>query len=405
MPRRLRILPAVLLALALPAPAQAAVVWAVGDGGVAEPDDDRVADRIQHEGIDRLLYLGDVYETGTAAEFRDNFAPSFGRFRDIGHPTPGNHEWARRAEGYDPFWGARAPRNDGAHAYAFELEGWRFVSLNSEEDTSATSPQVRWLQRELAGSGDDCTVAFWHKPRYAAGREAAELEPFWSVLAGRARLALTGHEHNYQRLHPERGITPITVGTGGRFRYAIRDPADPRLAFGDDDTFGALRMDVRPGRIDWAFVAVDGRRLDQGTTTCSRPATAPAPVPSPTAPPPAPSSSPSGASRADVIIDSPRDRARHTRRLRLLRGRALVPAGARTGVVLTRRIGRACRAWDGRAFRARCTRAPLTALPSTFRWQLRFLARPRAGRYRLVSVVTGAGGRVLARDAHTFRIR
>jgi hypothetical protein len=122
----------------------------VGDGGVSGPEDDSLASWVAEEGIDRLLYLGDVYESGTAEEFETNYASSWGRFRRLTSPTPGNHEWGRREEGYDRYWGRRALGARGAHYYSFNLDGWHFVSLNSEEDTDASSPQVAWLRRDLS---------------------------------------------------------------------------------------------------------------------------------------------------------------------------------------------------------------------------------------------------------------
>ncbi len=124
-------------------------VWAVGDGGVAGPADDRLAARVAREGIDRLLYLGDVYETGTATDYAENYAPSWGRFKGITSPTPGNHEWDNRAEGYDRYWGSLAPRNRGGHYYSFNIGGWHFVSLNSHEHSGPGSAQAAWLRRDL----------------------------------------------------------------------------------------------------------------------------------------------------------------------------------------------------------------------------------------------------------------
>src|SRR4051794_10945803 len=70
-----------------------ALVWAVGDGADGGADAKAVAQRIAAEQPGRVLYLGDVYETGTAAEFADNFASVYGTLARVTEPTPGNHEW------------------------------------------------------------------------------------------------------------------------------------------------------------------------------------------------------------------------------------------------------------------------------------------------------------------------
>ena len=205
-------------------------MWAVGDGAVATSGDDQVAARIEREGLDHFLYLGDVYDTGTAQEYATRYDPSYGRFKAISSPTPGNHEWANRATGYDPYWGALAPQNGGGHWYSLDLGGWHLVSLSSQEPADEGSAQLAWLRRDLAAHPGRCTIAFWHKPRYSAGRHGdnAATEGAWAALSGHAVAVLSGHDHDYQRLAPNRGIVQFVVGTGGAPSYPV-NTSDPRL--------------------------------------------------------------------------------------------------------------------------------------------------------------------------------
>jgi len=244
-------------------------VWAVGDGGVASRADDRLASRVAREGIDRLLYLGDVYERGTARDYARNYAPSWGRFKRITHPTPGNHEWDNRAQGYDRYWGSRAPRNGRGRYYSFNLRGWHFVSLNSHEASGPRSAQAAWLARDLKRYPGTCTIAFIHRPRYSAGGHgnAPDLEPLYSRLSGRSVALLSGHDHNYQRLRPRRGITQFVVGSGGR-ELSDLDVGDPRLAAFDFQRHGALELVLRRGRVNYRFVRTGGRRTDAGSLPC-----------------------------------------------------------------------------------------------------------------------------------------
>ena len=80
------------------APRQAGttVIWAVGDGADGGSQGKQVARMIRADRPDRFLYLGDVYERGTAAEFRRNYSPVYGALNRITSPTPGNHEWGNR---------------------------------------------------------------------------------------------------------------------------------------------------------------------------------------------------------------------------------------------------------------------------------------------------------------------
>ena len=80
-----------------------AVVWAVGDGADGSARAKRLARLIAGERPDRFLYLGDVYETGTAEEFERNFARCVRRrWPRSPQPTPGNHEWGTAARGLLP---------------------------------------------------------------------------------------------------------------------------------------------------------------------------------------------------------------------------------------------------------------------------------------------------------------
>jgi 3',5'-cyclic AMP phosphodiesterase CpdA len=250
------------------APARRAVLWAVGDGATGGAAGRAVAGRIAAGRVDRLLYLGDVYEHGTAAEFRGAYATTYGRLAARTAPTPGNHDWPNHATGYDPYW-RRALGAPLPHWYAFRAGGWEVLSLDSEAPHGRGSAQERWLRARLRGGGT-CRIAFWHRPRFSAGThhgDQRDMAPLWNDLRGRAAIALAGHEHDMQRLRPIDGVTELVSGAGGADRYALR-PRDPRLAFGNDTTFGALRLDLRPGTAAYAFVSTAGRVLDRGTIRC-----------------------------------------------------------------------------------------------------------------------------------------
>src|SRR3954468_10461869 len=208
-------------------------VWAVGDGGNGTREAKRVAARIAEDHPERVLYLGDVYETGTAADFDARFATVYGALARRMEPTPGNHDWPQHAAGYDPYW--RKVKGRGLpHRYAFSLAGWRFLSLNSE--TPGDRAQLAFARREVARVKGTCLIAFWHKPRINAGvhrDDAPAVDPLWRVVKGRAALVISGHDHNLQRFRPIGGTEQLVVGAGGRERYHV-DEHDDRLAWSDD---------------------------------------------------------------------------------------------------------------------------------------------------------------------------
>jgi acid phosphatase type 7 len=244
------------------------VVWAVGDGADGGPAARRVAARIADGRVDRLLYLGDVYHEGTAADFARHYAPVYGRFARRTLATPGNHEWARRRSGFDPYW-SRVTGRPVRDWSATRVGSWEVLDLNSEASHGARSRQLRWLRAHVRRSAGTCRIAFWHRPRYNAGLvhgDSPDVEPFWRALRGHAVIVANGHEHDMQRFAPRDGITEFVSGAGGHGHYPVRRRAG--LRFSDATHDGALRLTLTRGRAAWAFVAADGTRLDAGTLRC-----------------------------------------------------------------------------------------------------------------------------------------
>ena len=269
-------------------PSDRALLWAVGDSADGSRGARRLARAIPGaRELDAFLYLGDVYSDGSARDFVRNYEPLYGHLEEVTAPTPGNHEWGNRALGYFPYWSAAR----GASAppwYAFRAAGWLVLSLNSEAPCQPGSSQHDWLSEQLCASDEPC-LAFWHRPRFSAGKHGdnRDVAPLWDAVRGRAALVLSAHDHNLQRFHPIEGATQVVAGAGGRSRYQLtrswrrflpwprprplagahRSFEDPRLAFGNDSDDGVVRLDLRPGRIDFAFVATDGRMLDEASVT------------------------------------------------------------------------------------------------------------------------------------------
>ena len=244
-----------------------AEVWAVGDAADDSDAARRLARRVIGARPDRLLYLGDVYERGTADEFERHYAPLYGPLANRTAPTPGNHDWPNHVEGYDRYW-RKVTGHPTPPWYAFRVGGWELISLNSEAPHDGGSAQLRWLRRQLREPGT-CRLAYWHRPRYSAGShgDQADVQPLWDALRRHATLILGGHDHNLQRFRPRDGMTQLVSGAGGRSHYDLnRD--DSRLMYANDTHDGALRLKLRRGRADMAFVDATGRRLDQAAVRC-----------------------------------------------------------------------------------------------------------------------------------------
>ena len=254
--------------LAAPA-AGTAVVWVVGDAADAGSDARAVARTVTQGRLDRLVYLGDVYERGTLREFRRKYDPLYGGVATRTWPILGNHEYFFRKVGFDVYWRRRVGQTP-PRWYRRRLGGWELLMLSSESPHSARSRQVRWLRARIAEAPESrCRIAFTHAPRYNAGSQHGddpELTPVWNALRGHAAATVSGHEHSLQRLKPVDGLVPLIAGAGGRELDQLTE--DDRLAFGDDTHYGALRLELREGRAAYTFVAAGGRVLDRGELRC-----------------------------------------------------------------------------------------------------------------------------------------
>jgi acid phosphatase type 7 len=255
------------LALSAGQPDQTATVWAVGDGADGSPIARRLARRIERDRPDAFLYLGDVYPSGTAEDYARNYDTVYGRLAAITWPTPGNHEWWAREEGYYAYW--RRHDRPARPWYRFDLGGWELISLNSQVPHGPGSRQLRWLGRVLDSGGGTCRLAFWHRARFSADSvhgDAPDIAPLWNALRGHARLVLNGHGHALMRYRRRGGLTQYVAGAGGRVLYRLRQ--DPRMAFGRSGRTGALRIELSPGAATLEFRAVNGELLDRSRATC-----------------------------------------------------------------------------------------------------------------------------------------
>jgi acid phosphatase type 7 len=232
---------------------------------------------------DAVAALGDLqYPSGSLADFRGSFEKTWGRFAGRMHPAIGNHEYETPgAAGYFATFGARAGR-PGEGWYSYDLGSWHVVALNANCDVvgcGAGSPQQRWLRADLAGHASRCTLAYWHQPRFSSGLHGSDdaLIPLWRTLQrGGADVALSGHDHDYERfapqtaagrLDPAHGIVQFVVGTGGASHYPIL--LARRNSRTHATVFGVLRLTLGRGAYRWRFVAEPGVGYrDAGATRC-----------------------------------------------------------------------------------------------------------------------------------------
>ncbi len=265
---------------------------------------------------DAVLALGDdQYQCGTLSSFERSYDRSWGRVKRITHPVPGNHEYGRSCHSDDPsgyfrYFGRAAGSNPGGW-YSFDLGTWHLIALNSEcsygrgrytiGGCGRGSPQETWLRRDLETHPNECTLAYWHEPRFSSGEhgDAQQMADIWNDLVrAHADVVLSGHNHDYERFAPigytprakktpgvpsfqdpnldPKGIREFVVGTGGKNHYGFyalgtRGAVPPLRGeqVRNADTFGVLKLTLYPDRYSWEFVPEPGHAFtDKGSGAC-----------------------------------------------------------------------------------------------------------------------------------------
>ncbi|HEV7765094.1 MAG TPA: metallophosphoesterase [Thermoanaerobaculia bacterium] len=230
-----------------------------------------------------VFTVGDnVYENGAAAEFVECYDPAWGSFNRITRPTSGNVEYRVDPKSYYDYydWFDQHPEARRGY-YSYDLQSWHIVSLDSNQDHTAGSPQLQWLDADLKASTKPCTLAYWHHPRYSSSRHGnhTDIEPFWDTLLSHgADVVLNGHDHNYERFNQQddnatpstTGIAQFVVGMGGKNLYDFTT-IQPNSGKRDNTHYGILALTLHAGSYDWALIGTDGLVYDQSSapTNCN----------------------------------------------------------------------------------------------------------------------------------------
>jgi hypothetical protein len=275
----------------------------VGAGDIAScgmtGQDEATADLLDRLPDATVFTTGDnVYSSGSASEYADCYHPTWGRAKSRTFPSPGNHDYTTpEAAGYYGYFGAAAGDPTKGY-YSYDLGAWHVIALNSNcykvGGCDPGSPQEQWLRADLAAHPADCTVAYWHHPRFSSGSNHGNddgMQPLWQALYDHgADLVLNGHEHLYERFLPQSptgardesyGITQITVGTGGYVLYPW-GAFHPNSFVRNNTTFGVLKLTLHADWYEFEFVPVAGGTFtDSGTRSCHGAPGAPPPLPPP----------------------------------------------------------------------------------------------------------------------------
>jgi predicted phosphodiesterase len=252
----------------------------IGDSGRGDQSQHEVAQQMvawrQKFPFDFVIMLGDnIYPPHAPDDFDKKFEEPYRALLDQGvsfHAAIGNHDFDAELT-YPKF------NMGGRRYYTFRrnerrLEGLagagvRFFVLDSR---SLDPTQLVWLRDELAHSGTDWKLCYFHHPVYTSGRYSTAarflriaLEPI--LIEGNADVVLTGHEHFYERIHPQHGIAYFISGGAGSLRKGdIRRPSSI-MARGFDTDFHFMMVEVSGDTLYFQAISRTGETVDAGAMT------------------------------------------------------------------------------------------------------------------------------------------
>lgn len=251
----------------IPAGAAGAVRFAViGDNGTgAEPQFDIARQMLQAHAkvpFEFVVMMGDnMYGAQTPRDFVDKFEIPYGPLLRMGIPfyaALGNHD--------DP--GNRNYRHfnmNGQRYYSFVKGPARFFVLDTN---LMDATQVQWLENALQASSEEWKIAIFHHPIYSDGDRHGPnvalrvvLEPLF-VKHG-VDIVFSGHEHIYERLKPQRGISYFIVGSSGQLRKGgMTTSAQTAAGFDQDRAF--LIAAIAGGEMSFQAISRTGQQVDSG---------------------------------------------------------------------------------------------------------------------------------------------
>jgi predicted phosphodiesterase len=247
----------------------------IGDSGTGGGAQKQVADRIAEVHkvfpFEFALMLGDnLYGGESAGDYRRKFEEPYKPLLDANvkfFASLGNHD--------DP--AQRFYKNfnmSGERYYSFKAPkpgigsrgGARFFALDSNY---MPKEQLDWLEKELRGSGSEWKIAFFHHPIYSSGERHGsntalreQIEPLFVEHGVDA--VFTGHEHFYERLKPQQGITYFVSGSAAKLRRGNIADNSGMTAKGFDQGYTFMIVEIAGDEMHFQTIDSDGKTIDSG---------------------------------------------------------------------------------------------------------------------------------------------
>lgn len=252
--------------LLLPLEAKSVKFAVIGDTGTGSSRQREVGDRMAKlRGLfpfEFALMMGDnIYGGDDPSDMKRKFEDPYKPLLERGvtfYASLGNHDNPNQRF-YKPF-------NMGEKRYySFRKGNAEFFALDSNYMDPA---QMDWLKQSLGGSNADWKICFFHHPLYSDGKFHGPdkdlrklIEPV--LRKSGVQVVLAGHEHFYERLVPQNGISYFIVGNSGQLRtHNIKPSAS--MAKGFDTDLGFMLVEIAGDQFHFQTISRTGATIDSG---------------------------------------------------------------------------------------------------------------------------------------------
>ena len=241
-----------------------AVIGDNGDGGSGQYD---VAKQLAQARtgfpFEFVLMLGDnMYGSQQPADFVAKFERPYAPLLNAGvtfHAALGNHD--KESNRFYKGFGM-----GGERYYTFTRQHVQFFVF----DTNLLDrPQLAWIETTLARSRLPWKIAYFHHPLFSNGDRHGSnvelkvaLEPL--LVKHGVTVAFSGHDHTYERIKPQQGVTYFVEGSSGKLRKGGLEPSATTAAYyADDQTF--MLVEIVADQLFFRTLTRTGRLVDSGT--------------------------------------------------------------------------------------------------------------------------------------------
>ena len=213
--------------------------------------------------FDFAIMLGDnIYGSSKPVDFDQKFALPYKPLLDAGvtfYASLGNHDDTNEIF-YKPF------NMNGESYYTYKKGNVRFFVLNSNY---MDPKQLAWFETQLqSASKSDWKVCYFHHPLYTSAKFHGPsldlrrmLEPLFIKYG--VEVVFSGHEHVYERVHPQHGVYYFTEGASGSLRPGnLRQSVITDKGFDTDRTF--MLVEIAGDDMFFQTISRTGDTIDSG---------------------------------------------------------------------------------------------------------------------------------------------